>query len=621
MADQTEFSRFLLPGFSLPLTFSPKAARDRRRWVDGEIRTEHEPGTGEGRNLFSNALDCEDEDEPRSAMPLTTLRELTMLQLMNEVTDKPGWETKEYYADSIELQRDTWKEEMTETELDVTEAMVDYVIGELRYKAEVFRKTGLVNVYTGDVVKSDGVIPPSLRDQLKTFAARLEDVPEVKKDYHPGSDELVLDLVHPSLFPLIYGRSRILPDSLVTLDNCIDKCGSGLTTELAPESKPAPPGGGQPVNPYSYHFQWLPCEVEFMHEEGSQPGQNDELYPRCKITSYINNLHPHHHADLYRCIEGIISRVIPQWNRTLGPLEREEFPDTQRIKYSECTYEDDWGEEPEQKDEETMADLDLRFEEWLDKRDEHIEQPEPPEFSAPAKTEEQFDLRRTYGHRGLQVIVKLANIQLTPEKPKYEGGTWHIEGQKNEHICATALYYYDSENITESRLAFRHQVYGREPTVSYEQNHNGWLKVVFGVENDEPPIQNVGDIECREGRVITFPNVLQHRVQPFELQDATRPGHRKILALFLVDPNIRIISTANVPPQQRDWWGEEVKSTSVINSLPVELQEEVVRAVDDFPIGMEEAKEIRLELMDERKHFVVTQTEAFKSGEFSLCEH
>ena len=39
------------------------------------------------------------------------------------------------------------------------------------------------------------------------------------------------------------------------------------------------------------------------------------------------------------------------------------------------------------------------------------------------------DLKRDYGNRGLQIIVKLANIELTPEKPNYEGGTWHVEGQ------------------------------------------------------------------------------------------------------------------------------------------------------------------------------------------------
>jgi Protein of unknown function (DUF4246) len=42
-----------------------------------------------------------------------------------------------------------------------------------------------------------------------------------------------------------------------------------------------------------------------------------------------------------------------------------------------------------------------------------------------------FSLREHVGKDGrpLQVIVKLANIHLTPEKPDYEGGTWHVEGK------------------------------------------------------------------------------------------------------------------------------------------------------------------------------------------------
>lgn len=45
---------------------------------------------------------------------------------------------------------------------------------------------------------------------------------------------------------------------------------------------------------------------------------------------------------------------------------------------------------------------------------------------------EPLDLRKKYGK--LQIIVKLANIHLTPEKPKYEGGSWHVEGQLNENM-------------------------------------------------------------------------------------------------------------------------------------------------------------------------------------------
>lgn len=97
----------------------------------------------------------------------------------------------------------------------------------------------------------------------------------------------------------------------------------------------------------------------------------------------------------------------------------------------------------------------------------------------------------------------------------------------------------------------------------------------------------------KDGRLLTRPNILQHQVQPFELDDPSKPGHRKILALFLVDPNIRIISTANVPCQQRQWWRENIQSRSgAITELPMELQDHVSRQVEDFPPSLDEAKEL-----------------------------
>ncbi|EGV62988.1 hypothetical protein CANTEDRAFT_114303 [Yamadazyma tenuis ATCC 10573] len=39
-----------------------------------------------------------------------------------------------------------------------------------------------------------------------------------------------------------------------------------------------------------------------------------------------------------------------------------------------------------------------------------------------------------------KVIVKLANIELTPENSTYAGGSWHLEGCINEDIVAIVLY-------------------------------------------------------------------------------------------------------------------------------------------------------------------------------------
>lgn len=70
---------------------------------------------------------------------------------------------------------------------------------------------------------------------------------------------------------------------------------------------------------------------------------------------------------------------------------------------------------------------------------------------------------------GLQVIIKLSSIELTPEKPQYEGGNWHIEGMLNEHIAATALYYYDVDNVTDSRISFRTAAELDSMEMRYEQ--------------------------------------------------------------------------------------------------------------------------------------------------------
>ncbi|KAF3107456.1 hypothetical protein TWF569_007925 [Orbilia oligospora] len=54
------------------------------------------------------------------------------------------------------------------------------------------------------------------------------------------------------------------------------------------------------------------------------------------------------------------------------------------------------------------------------------------------KTLNDVQLEGTIAH----VIVKMANITLTPDKPEYTGGTWHMEAMENERIVSTGIYYY-----------------------------------------------------------------------------------------------------------------------------------------------------------------------------------
>ena len=145
-------------------------------------------------------------------------------------------------------------------------------MAELKHEAPDFEKSGIIEAFDDGICKSDTVIPSSLKSALRKAVAPLEQVPPLQKDWHPGSGEKVLDLVHPSLFPLIYGRSRILPTETMTLETCIQQIGKG---EIIPEPMVTDPAtlargyraSAWTVNPWSKKFQWLPCDVAFTEDD------------------------------------------------------------------------------------------------------------------------------------------------------------------------------------------------------------------------------------------------------------------------------------------------------------------------------------------------------------------
>ena len=127
------------------------------------------------------------------------------------------------------------------------------------------------------------------------------------------------------------------------------------------------------------------------------------------ISPYINNIHPARHKELYSAIPEILQHALPMFERVLSDLVRPLLP--MRIVTSGGY----------------KFDCILNSSVWHADRREH-------EFTYP-------DARKRYGGdlevmnnrislkgRTLQVIVRLANIMLTPERPEYPGGKWHVEG-------------------------------------------------------------------------------------------------------------------------------------------------------------------------------------------------
>lgn len=91
-----------------------------------------------------------------------------------------------------------------------------------------------------------------------------------------------------------------------------------------------------------------------------------------------------------------------------------------------------------------------------------------------------------------------------------------VEGQLNERIVATALYYVDCENVTSSSLSFRMQTdsdqhemmshCGQEGVEYYAQVYGTGLRDFATM--DAPAIQNFGSVDTCQGRLLAFPNVL-----------------------------------------------------------------------------------------------------------------
>ena len=342
----------------------------------------------------------------------------------------------------------------------------------------------------------------------------------------------------------------------------------------------------------SKKYQWLPCDVLVGDNYSS------------KIVSYINNVHPFEDRKLYEVIEKIFGYFVPMFERVLTNYAN---PPKPRINISSNWY----GSEPD------WDDSDFDEDDYYGNRI-----PDIP-ITINKFVEPSVKLLNLQNTR-LQVIVKCANIILTPENPEYKGGVWHIEGMKNESILASGIYYYHTENITESRLCFRAFVHEPE----YEQNNDRGVEYVYGLENETGELnQNIGYIQCMQGKCIAFPNIYQHNVAPFRLEDPTKPGIRKILVFFLVDPTKTITSTATVVPQNPDWQADELMSifnkAYETDGLPVQLSKNILDTILTYtnPMSLTEAHKHRANLMDERKFFINKNTKVVFERTVSLCEH
>ncbi|KND03948.1 uncharacterized protein SPPG_01399 [Spizellomyces punctatus DAOM BR117] len=521
-------------------------------------------------------------DDYGSGDPPKTLLELSLISLSNALRNKPNWTSKIHNEEIVSK----WRKEL-DAQGGIAEGAFEYVLEELKHDAvHAPTRFGVYGIHL-----ADKLISPELEAKLVEQVKALENVPEHRKDWHPGSNNQVLDLVHPSLFPLVSDVTRGYTEEEAGKLTWQQFMGGGTTEAVAIQPLQKDSYGEKYW--YSEKFQWLPSE--FVVRDDGTTG----------ITSYINNLHPRLHKPLYQTIAEIFSRFVPLFNNVLTDLRNPRDNVIKVDPFNWYTGEPD----PDELDDEAY---DEAHEEWWMTRTPIS--PTVPTYQPPSPAERVV----TLNNRRLQVIVKLASIYLTPENPTYPGGVWHVEGMMNEKIIASGIYYYSVENTTLSSLGFRVAVC--EP--DYEQNDNRGVEMIYGLADEEALNQDLGSIETPQSRCIAFPNIYQHKLDSFSLIDPTKPGHRKILVFFLVDPSKRIVSTKRVPPQQDEWFRHEVADTvgAPFRNLPDFVTETIVENVPGR-MTLKEAKVFREELMKERKYFVGKNNDEMFERQFSLCEH
>ncbi|KAL7932126.1 hypothetical protein V8C35DRAFT_329123 [Trichoderma chlorosporum] len=542
--------------------------------------------------------------------PALLVREICMLRVIEDITNEPEWCSK--------------------------------CIAELRSKASLYEKTGLIPVldYSVCVLKADKLISHSLSREMITGANKLES----SLNNIRTSDSSVLYLIDPSLCPLIYGRSRILPNRTISLTNCLEACGNGdITLDHAKLDDLEYWENARDIySVISRSFQWLPCDVDI---------NRDGL---AKIVSYINNLHPSKHADMYTSIQKFIQIALPAWDIVYQWPKKYHF---QRMDTggtcsictvpdicgdNECSpnnapteiwshYQDSDGDDHEQSalsseapndddvylayddSEDENEHRNVRSKSKLNTREKWFNVTHPMYFPKLKESTKGFRLQAsnvcranffTPQTRRIQVIASLTSIHLTPENPHYKGGVWNWDGLSNERIVSTARFYYDSDNVSSSYLYFRSLVSKDDINDVLHDNVNDCLNMerAFGVSSRTAMFQDIGRVRVRPGGSIFYPSSHQHRDGPFSLVDRSRPGHCKFLTLHLVDPAITIISTANVPPQQKHWWTKSKvhhQGMEIAEKLPPELCK-MVHSYVDMPIDHDEAEEIRQKFLEDR---------------------
>lgn len=529
---------------------------------------------------------------------------------------------------------------------------------------------------------SDDVVPACLHSALVSELDLLASIEP--KDLHPGSGGKVQDIIHPSLYayklhstPLNSGTTRHPEISDRFFDSCMYAANDSVS--------------------YSSAYTWLPT-VFRVAEDGAS----------VEIQSYINGLGPRErYPELYKILEQVFLVTMPLLEETTSFEYIHQDTPSQDRWYERQNLRDDiedprilrseWEEvlksqaESKKRNQEQQDDARRRLHE--DIKNERLKW---DDFGNIDVTDER--VRSAFAGRDLKVIVKASNYVLGPGD-SYEG-SWHIEGMPHEQIVASVIYYYDTDSaIVDQGLGLRRLRDGDSDFPNPEEYRHEHLcyrlvdELTNGDDDDDDdggdsaeydypsdweggyttgfsPTIGLGVVPTTNithsppnlletGRILTFPNWIQHQVTGLRNESSSgKPARRKILCFFLVDDvhpgaevdhdkdimleyhgfsycfqSQKVLSTTDVPYQAR---GCNIATLHAIlplitqrlvgKRLPPEIVDHIIK-IDDSQsseqgvvLGMswKAAEATRRAVMDDRR----SKSEEWDNlPEYSLCEH
>ncbi|KAJ2504148.1 hypothetical protein IWW47_002661 [Coemansia sp. RSA 2052] len=478
---------------------------------------------------------------------MDTIYERRMRQMSSTIRAKPDWMEALKNAETCAV----WAAEARAKEL--TDIEFRYVLDELAYYSLLHSPGSNARLSAAaGVWFSDTLIDAETTNELKEYAILLKSIPECLKDWHPSVRSRVLNLVDPSLYPLIYSRSKLCRQPCTSLQASLNPSVPGEFPGSLDKWHGALSGSNYYlptiVKRQALHasdkLNWLPSEFR-VDDNGA-----------VTVESYINNLHPARHAPLYPIIAGVFSKLLPLLEQVITDLVHPRKP---RVDfYPDNCY--DYGEPKP----------------WR-------QRPISP---------------YSLCGRRLQAIVKMSNIELTSKNTNYGGKGWSLAGLGNERIIAMGIFFYDVSNVAESSLQFREALNANHG--ASDANEYSAICFAYNLDGHLSGIpthfsQELGNVEIWDGRCLVFPNVYQHKMPKLARAIKSRPGHCKMLMFYFVDPSARIPSTEIVPPQQKDWWIEDVLLSEPFRSMPHLIIDGIMGKIE-YPISLKEAKEIRQEM-------------------------